>query len=367
MREITPTLTPELEDHTKSVGVIRADPYFVRRYRDLVQHIARLAYLNKDHLLFYRGQGIHYRNKAGGATFYPSIYRGEQLDRRTMHGRFHLLDRASRRLRELFVEKHIDGYPEVARKRMIQWSVLQHYEVCTTPLLDFTHSIRVACSFAQAAADGSKAYVYVFGLPYITNRISANSEHDLVLVRLLSICPPTALRPYFQEGYLAGTTDVTIDYEDKSELDFNRRLIAQFEIPSGSAFWGPDLSRVTDEELFPPNDSIKELCASIDHGVSVGPEPEALGRFLAAWTALEQLVVTDAQRSQERVLTFGQALNVFRRRRRLSGAHLRELDGLRKLRNEVVHGIEPSSDEVLQQASVQVDELRNELREKLSR
>lgn len=63
-------------------------------------------------------------------------------------------------------------------------------------------------------------YVYVFGFPYITNRISRNSEHDLINVRLLSICPPTALRPYFQEGYLAGTDEVTTNFDSKSELDF---------------------------------------------------------------------------------------------------------------------------------------------------
>ena len=216
------------------------------------------------------------------------------------------------------------------------------------------------------SAEGQKAFVYVFGLPYITNRISANSEHDLVLVRLLSICPPAALRPYFQEGYLAGTADVTTDYDDKSELDFNRRLIAQFEIPASSAFWGPGLSRVADEELFPPNDSIKDLCLSIDIGVSVGPEPEALGRFLAAWTALEQLVVTNAQRSEERVLTFGQALNALRKRRRLSALYLRELEELRKLRNHVVHGIDTPLEATLHQAAVRVDNLRSQLGKKLS-
>ena len=62
-----------------------------------------------------------------------------------------------------------------------------------------------------------------FGLPYITNRISVNSEQDLVNVRLLSICPPDALRPYFQEGYLAGTDEVTTDYDSKDELDFTKR------------------------------------------------------------------------------------------------------------------------------------------------
>ena len=48
----------------------------------------------------------------------------------------------------------------------------------------------------------NSAFVYVFGLPYYHNRISIDSEHDLVNIRLLSIMPPEALRAYFQEGFL---------------------------------------------------------------------------------------------------------------------------------------------------------------------
>jgi hypothetical protein len=257
----------------------------------------------------------------------------------------------------------LDGQQEVSRKPLIQWSILQHYEVCATPLLDLTHSIRVACSFGQAAAKGRHAYVSVFGLPYVTNRISSNSEHDLVIVRLLSICPPAALRPYFQEGYLAGTADITTDYEDKSELDFNRRLVAHFEIPAGPSFWGAGLSRVGDDELYPPEDSIRDLCASIDVGVTVGPEPESLGTFVAAWTGLEQLLVSLAQQQEERVLTLGQAMKTLRNRRRLSEAAFAELDQLRQLRNRVVHGREPPSDDALRVAAESVERLRRTLRE----
>ncbi len=323
-----------------------------------MKHIARLAYLNKDYLLFYRGQGILVRNKAGGATFYPPIYRGDQLERDVVDARFRLLDRASQRLRELFIKGVIDGYHEVGRKRVIQWSVLQHYQVCATPLLDVTHSVRVACSFAQAAAQGRKAYVFAFGLPYLTNRISVNSEHDLMVVRLLSICPPAALRPYFQEGYLAGTADVTTDYEDKSELDFNRRIMAQFEIPVGPSFWGVGLSRVSDDELFPPEDSIRDLCASIDGGIGIGPAPQSLGTFVAAWTGLEQLLISRAQRQEERVFTFGQALRSLRKHGRISETIFEEIDELRRLRNRAVHGRETPSDNSLRQATDRVEHIR---------
>jgi hypothetical protein len=365
MRDITPSLTPELERHTKRLGIVRAKPYVVDQYHELVRHIARLAYLNKDHLLFYRGQGINYRNKADGATFYPSIYRGDQLERETVEARFRLLERKSRRLRELFSAGEIDGHTEVARKRLIQWSILQHYGVSSTPLIDFTHSIRVACSFAQAEARDHKAFVFVFGLPYITNRISSNSEHDLVLIRLLSICPPAALRPYFQEGYLAGTTDVTTEYEDKNELDFNRRVIAQFEIPANDGFWGANLSRVADDELFPPEDSVKDICDSIDVGIDSGPAPNVLGAFVSVWTSLEQLILSRAQQREERVLTLRHAIEGLRRRRDISQAEFNELTQVRELRNRVVHGSDVPPDELLTKYTDRIERIRNELKRKL--
>lgn len=231
MRAIRGEQTPALQELLGDQPVAKADAIQVPTYRRLIEHVAQLSYANKDHLLFFRGQGRDFKNKAGASSFYPSIYRGERLPREELAVRFDVLTGASRRLVDAFERNGIAGTQEVRRRKYIQWSILQHYEVCPTPLLDFTHSVRVACSFATLDPDGDDAYVYAFGLPYITNRISVNSEQDLVNVRLLSICPPDALRPYFQEGYLAGTDEVTTDYESKDELDFTRRLIAKFQIP----------------------------------------------------------------------------------------------------------------------------------------
>ena len=134
-------------------------------------------------------------------------------------------------------EKSLARASEVGRRRYIQWSIFQHYEVCPTPLLDFSQSVRVACSFATLDPNGEDAYVFAFGLRYITNRIAVNSEHDLVNIRLLSLCPPDARRPYFQEGYLAGTDEVTTEFGFKDELDFTRRLIAKFRTSRDPSFW----------------------------------------------------------------------------------------------------------------------------------
>jgi len=264
MRHIQPDLTEELLEHFKDPNKVgSSEPFLVNTFRELVEHTAKLSFRNKDYLLFYRGQNTDYRNKAGNSSFYPSIYRGDYLQLRELTNRYDILEGASKALVQLFEKEKIDGYKELKRRKAVQWSILQHYEVCATPYLDFTHSLRVACSFATMDNENKFAYIFVFGLPYFTNRISINSEHDIINIRLLSICPPTALRPYFQEGYLVGTDEITTNYESKTELDFNNRLIAKFKIPNKSEFWGDAFDKIPKKSLYPDNDPIFDLCNQI--------------------------------------------------------------------------------------------------------
>ena len=121
-------------------------------FRALVKHVARLAYANPDALLFFRGQDKDFPSRAGRTTLYPSIYRGDPLGSRELRHRFSLLDQAARLLVDKFKTAKIDGHKELRQKRFIQWSILQHYEVVSTPLIDLTQSLRVACSFAQMRA-----------------------------------------------------------------------------------------------------------------------------------------------------------------------------------------------------------------------
>jgi hypothetical protein len=263
MREITPSFFPDLEKHVEGQVLRKTTPFPVQTYHELVRKVAQLSFLNKDYLLFYRGQDQDYQNKAGSSTFYPNIYRKEILTAQEIRSRFELLDVATYKLIESFDNEKLDGRTDIRRKQYIAWSILQHYGVCDTPLLDLTQSLRVAATFAQLGNKAERGMVYVFGLPYTTNRITYNSEQDLVIVRLLSICPPEALRPYFQEGYLCGTLDITDTYANKSELDFKNRLIAKFSIPTGASFWGSGFSRIPKNLLFPDSDIIEAMCIRI--------------------------------------------------------------------------------------------------------
>lgn len=263
MRAITPTFSSTLEEHVGKNVVRKSAPFFVPTYTELVSEVANLSWQNRDFLLFYRGQSLDFLNKAGSSTYYPTIYRRDILTNQEIKARFDVLELAEYYLADAFEQEELDGRQDVFRKRYIAWSILQHYGVCDTPLLELTHSLRVAATFAQFNNPNEQGIIAVFGMPYITNRITYNLEHDLVLVRLLSVCPPLALRPHFQEGYLAGTLDITNDYPNKSELDFNNRLVAKFAIPNDKTFWGKDFDRIPAELLFPPNDRMNKICQSV--------------------------------------------------------------------------------------------------------
>lgn len=338
MQRITPQLTAELSRHNGSRDVWRAPAFRVEDYRRLVEHVARLSYLNRTLLAFFRGQGSDYQSKAEGSTLYPAIYRGDNLAPAELDVRFRKLDSASRALVKLFRRDGIEGAHDVSRKRYVQWSILQHYQIVPTPLLDITHSLRVACSFAQLAATDSTCYVYVLGFPYSTNRISINSEEDLVNIRLLSICPPQALRPFFQEGYMAGTPDVTSNFDTKTELDFRNRLVAKFAIPSGKKFWNDGSSGTPKTALYPSSDEVLELCQEVITEINeeVAASGEA-GQLLVEWGKLEEQFVPRVRQIKESNASAREAIEVLAKLRLIDKQTARDLNQVRHVRNVAAH------------------------------
>ena len=151
------------------------------------------------------------------------------------------------------------GSDRIRRYRLIRWAILQHYEVCETPLLDVTTSIRIAASFASLG-ETPEAFIYALGVPNLSGAITASAEASVTIVRLSSVCPPEAVRPHVQEGYLLGeypeigTWDQKRQYENY-ETDFGLRLIAKFRFNPRS-FWNADTNfpRVPHLALYPSKD-----------------------------------------------------------------------------------------------------------------
>ncbi len=250
--------------------ILQSDPMRVYTYDELVRNVAQILHRNRNLTLFYRGQSSDHKNQEGRSTILPNIYRRNVDESKLfLKERFKILDGKVQELKTQFSESKIklagtsllSKYPEIA------WSILQHYEVCPTPLLDLTHSLHVACSFAFDRNEGKTGIVYVLGMPWANDAIGYNTYEELVNIRLLSVCPPQAQRPFFQEGYLVGPfPNYRLDAPSRTEqFDLARRTIAKFEIPIVSTFWGLGFSRIPSEKLYQGNDIVDEICNKLKY------------------------------------------------------------------------------------------------------
>jgi hypothetical protein len=364
LQKLNPQATPRLGAWLKAQSVGTADAFPVASFPELMQAVAELSYANKDQLLFYRGQSRDFRNKAGASTIYPGIYRGERVSKQQLELSFDVLEAASTRLCTALERQGLACHRDVRRRRYIQWSILQHYQVCATPLLDITHSLVVACSFAfLEAKDEPDAHVLVFGLPYVTNRVSINSEQDIVNVRLLSICPPEALRPYYQEGYVAGTDEVTDQFDSKEELDFNQRLVAKFRLGDEKGFWRGGFHGLQRRSLYPARDAFEHLCAELRHEMEIGATAGRIGSFLKEWSSLEAEVVGRARQQMPpgSVRSMREALDVLQQTESLSPHTLSLLQQLRQLRNRIVHQPGKADPQAVIRGADLIRELRAEM------
>ena len=270
-----------------SKSISKDPPMFVNKYSDLLEVIAKLSFKHKRQVLYFRGQSQDYQNDKGNyTTLYPSIYRNT-LSKEELKYKFLILNKCVKDLVNVCDEYNLEDLTNVKRRKHIAWSILQHYEMCETPLLDVTHSLRVACTFASMGS-GAYGYIYVLGFPYITNRISINSEDELIIIRLLSISPPEAKSPYYQEGYLAGTPDVYDWYDVKSELDFKSRLVGKFMFKNDPTFWGEDFGPIKKEFLYPTKDVFQEIKGKVIESKDRSFLTGEMGEFFLRWNNLQK-------------------------------------------------------------------------------
>jgi len=74
----------------------------------------------------------------------------------------------------------------------------------------------------------------VIGVPHLSGAVTASADAGLQIVRLSSVCPPSAVRPHIQEGYLLGEYPEMARADQKQnykhyEIDFGRRLVASLD------------------------------------------------------------------------------------------------------------------------------------------
>lgn len=236
----------------------------IQSYSELVSKLARLAFFNFELILLMRGQPNDYTEE-GKTVLYPKMYRfgpeGEDFYAGELHENYQMLRERERQLYRTL--KNTDYWDRVGRSELARWAILQHYEVCATPLLDVTHSAQVAASFALLTYQGdtgSHSYLYVLGVPQITGSITVSPSQALQLVRLSGVCPPETLRPYFQEGYLLGTYPSVDTLDEKmryarEEMDCAQRLVGKFRIRRGNDFWNNGFSGLDATALYPDEEA----------------------------------------------------------------------------------------------------------------
>ena len=323
--------------------VAKSDGELVRTYTELLERIADLSYDYPKSILYFRGQSKDYTTHDGRTTIYPSIYRGT-LSKDELKEKFRILDGSARALVYVSKKYNLKGISEMRKRKQILWSVLQHYEICDTPLLDITHSLRTACSFALGN-NKQFGYLYVLAMPYLTNRITYNSEEDLILVRLLSISPPAAKRPFYQEGYVVGTPDVTDDYERKTELDVVNRLIAKFKIENSDEFWGRDFSPLSNEYIYPEEDQFRKIKDEVIELKNRGFYDNTIGDFLKLWNQLEKNIKKYAKTNEYSSLlsSYNKLFDINPVYKKYSSI----FNDIRLFRNGIVHGSKEVSEEVI--------------------
>jgi len=244
-----------------NTGVRKGAGHKVASYLELAQKIAELQFRNRDHVLLFRGEGGDHRNAMGNTSIKPTLFRPlvkGNPDRTILQQRFDMLARAERLLVEGYKSAGFMGLDRIRRHHVLRWSILQHYEVCPTPLLDVTHSIRIAASFASLSGK-DLVYVHVLGVPNLSGAITASAEAGLQIVRLSSVCPPSAVRPHIQEGYLLGQYPEVAGLAQNEtyfqyEMDFGLRLVANFCFEPASFWKSRDFPRVPKSALYPSQD-----------------------------------------------------------------------------------------------------------------
>lgn len=256
----------------KCTELRKVDPVDVHSFLELATKIAELQFRNRDYVLLFRGQARAHTNFQHNTSLKPSLFRdasGRNPSADTLIQRFRTLYEAERILVETYTQREFAGDIWVKRHQIVRWAILQHYEVCPTPLLDVTQSLRIAASFATNE-DSNEAFVFAVGLPNLSGAITASAEAGIQIVRLSSVCPPSALRPHIQEGYLLGEYPQMAGYEQKElyrhyEIDFGLRLIGKFRF-NPQTFWkADDFPMVSKLALYPSriDDPLCEMAAQI--------------------------------------------------------------------------------------------------------
>lgn len=251
---------PEIEGDTAAGLPISKKPcHKISTYEELLEKVSSLNFYNPSLQIVFRGQNRDYYSKNDDgkpvrSNLYPSLLRSLPIAilkrQEQIRKRVDVLEKAE----SLLKERLKVGY--IHKHRLVRWAILQHYEICQTPLLDVTNSLQTALSFALNN-NRNEGYLYVLGLPYSTGPITVSVESMTQIVDLSKLCPPEAARPHFQHGLLIGDYPIGLDSEElvkhspRVSANFSCRLLTKFHLSNTRSWVGKLFTPIPQEVLFP--------------------------------------------------------------------------------------------------------------------
>lgn len=221
---------------------ITADPFWeVSSWDELRTAISFLTLMNKRQVLYYRGQGAHFEKCLPVLFREEWVCDGKRFSLRKENRGEYYAQICSLRRPVFEVAKKV-GTPRtyiLEHLPAATASILQHYELWPTHLIDITRSLSIAVSFAEGDGKKANSYLYVFGMPDLRGSITSDIDQQLTLARLEAICPPGAKRPHHQDAYLVSrfpeppgvSRPGDADWDDwQRKTDLMRRLVAKFKL-----------------------------------------------------------------------------------------------------------------------------------------
>lgn len=260
--------TPIFNFDTGSSSIMRArraglllattDGYPISSYGELKTKIAALNHANSHLQLLFRGQQDDHRydingERGGRGNLFPTILRPKRGVKREelLDERFECLFEAEKVLSKTL------PIPDIQELRVVRWAILQHYEICETPLLDVTKSLSCALSFAIGKEGNENGYLFVLAVPLFSGSLSVSTESMTQVIDLAKICPPKACRPHFQDGILLGDYPEYCNRKSTHKgigfvfNDFSCRLLAKFRLCNLHEWRRDGFTPMTKGMLFP--------------------------------------------------------------------------------------------------------------------
>jgi FRG domain len=261
----------------------------ISSFEDLFNLVAFLNVMNKRQILVFRGQAS---DRAPVPTLLRDAWHppwtSATVDLRKHRKRvWKRLDEVASRVAcvlkgKLPRHRPFDAFVREPRLRVAPWSVIQHYELWPTPMLDLTASLRVAASFAlgldrpaEAPSVARQGFLYVFALEtkplsdvmsLATAAIGLNRSET---IRLSAVCPPATRRPHLQEGLLFGNPEFSGGNLADERSPLCDRLVAKFQLIDDASikggFWSSDFPAHTPTSLLPEEEMQRALIAEVRH------------------------------------------------------------------------------------------------------